>query len=160
MKDMNTDEIKKALDKVSANTKKGSKTFYRPLSKKDSELVREFYKIQMRDFYIPIGGNVGMKFKNGEGTLIAIGYNRVVIGDYGAYVEFTEDQIQLDNIKNRWPGKPYRPVKYLWMQTTDNTKTKVYFQQGTVAYADYKVGMYYVDPKDLIVDRDRPDFIC
>lgn len=137
-----------------------SKRFYRPLSKKDSALIREFYKIQVQDFHIPLKGSPDMEFRNQSGTLVAVGFNRVVIGDYGAYVGFTKDQMKLANIKNRWPGKPFRPVKYIWMQTIDDSKTKVYYQQGEVSYADYRVGMFYIDLKDLIVDRDRPDLIC
>lgn len=146
-------ELKKALDKVKQNTVKGSKTFYKPLPKEDAELVRDFYIQQVKDLYYCLDGDPDIELKNECGTLIAKGYNRVVVGDYGAYIEFTEDQIELDNIENRWPGKPYRPVKYIWMQTKDKQKTKIYFQQGTVAYADYKVGMYYVDPKDLVREK-------
>ena len=78
-----------------------------------------------------------------------MGYKRIVVGDYGAYIEIDPEDIIQENIKNKWPGKPKRPVKYIWMQTKDKEKTKIYFQQATVKYADYIPGMYYIDPKDI-----------
>ena len=95
------------------------------------------------------GGSKTIEFKNKARTLVAKGYKRVVVGDYGAYIEFAPEHIVHHNIKNKWPGKPSRPVKYIWMVTCDNEQTKVYFQQGTVGYADYKIGMYYITPEDL-----------
>lgn len=82
--------------------------------------------------------------------IIAQGFDRLVVGDYGAYLEISKDDIWHVNITPRWPGTPSRPVKYIWMVTKDNTNTKVYFQQATVNYADYKVGYYYVAPADVV----------
>lgn len=56
---------------------------------------------------------------------------------------------------SRWPCKPSKPVKYLWLETDDNTKTKIYLQQKTVKYADYKVGMFYVSPQEVIINIGR-----
>jgi hypothetical protein len=95
-------------------------------------------------------GNIYTNFFTPCGTEIARGYNRVVIGDYGAYIEFFPEQINVDAIENKFPGEPSRPVKYIWMQSKDESKVKVYFQKDTVAYADYKPNMYYISPKELL----------
>jgi hypothetical protein len=38
-------------------------------------------------------GNPHTRFKLKTGTLFAVGYERIVYGDHGAYVEFTKTQI-------------------------------------------------------------------
>ena len=134
------EETKKILQKVKDNVSRGH---YAPLPKEESEIVRKFYSEQIR---LPDEAHNAI-FHNETGTVIANGYNRMVVGDYGPYIEFTEDQIKLDNIEQRWPDTPDVGIKYVWMQTKDKEKTKVYFQKDTVAYADYKVGFYYVDPR-------------
>lgn len=135
-------EVERVLRLVRANLSRGS---YAPLSEEDSKIAREFYAEQVR--LPPEARNV--VFHNEAGTVIAKGYNRMVIGDYGPYIEFTEDQIVLENIEQRWAGKPKREIKYIWMQTKDEERTKVFWQYNTVPYADYKVGLYYVDPRTV-----------
>lgn len=91
-----------------------------------------------------------------DGTLIANGYNRIVVGDYGAFVEIRPDQILRDALKVA-PGQEYRVndprfrdrVKYFWYTAKDRSGVKIYFQQKTVTYADYKIGMYYISPYEL-----------
>lgn len=96
-----------------------------------------------------------------SGTLIAKGYNRIVIGDYGAFVEFTSEQAVKSNMIVQ-PGQEYRitdprfseRVKYFWYTAKDDSGVKIYFQQKTVTYADYLPGMYYVSPYELQVPGD------
>lgn len=85
-----------------------------------------------------------------KGTLICRDYNRVVVGDYGAYLEFTPEQllVTLDIPSDqRWRlDKPFVAsrnisLKYEWYEFLGE---KVYFQCSTVNYADYKVGHYYI----------------
>lgn len=116
-----------------------------PLDPEVSRLVRNHYASKL---VIPEKGSNQPVF-NLVGTQISNGYRRVCIGDYGAYVEIDPSQIIESAIKSKWPGKPYRPVKYIWMETTDSARTKVYFQQATVKYAGYLAGMYYVSPEDI-----------
>ena len=134
---------------IKERTKKGSKKYYKPLDDVDSYIVERVYKSRLK---IPTDGNNHTKFYNSDNTLLAVGYVRVVIGDYGPYIEFSKSQMQLNNIKQKWAGEPKRPVKYIWLQSKDQVKTKVYEQRGMVKYADYNVGMYYMDPKDLHTD--------
>lgn len=141
-------KLSEVLLEISKNTKKGSKNYYKPLDPEKSKIARDYYRTT---FYIPTDGDDTVEFYNKSGTQIAIGYNRVVIGDYGAYVEFDKEHMCLENIKQKWPGEPKRKVKYIWMETKDECKTKIYYQQGIVAYADYKVGCYYVTVGDVEV---------
>lgn len=91
-----------------------------------------------------------------SGTLIARGYKRIVIGDYGAFVEIGPDQINARVLRVK-PGQEYRindpqfadRVKYHWLTANDFSGIKVYFQQKTVSYADYLPGMYYISPYEL-----------
>lgn len=66
-----------------------------------------------------------------------------MIGDHGPFIELSEDQLVF-RPKPKWPGKPKRPVKYLWLLGPSGEK--IYKQMGTVSYADYRVGMYYISP--------------
>jgi hypothetical protein len=150
-KDVN--KIEAIIKKINRNMRIGS---YPPLPPDESRIIREHFA---NCIPLPIGG-ASAKILNAEGTIIGNGYTRIVIGDYGAYLEFDEDQIKLTNIIQRWAGKPTRDVKYIWMQTNDEENTKVYWQQDTVDYADYKVGMYYMDVLDAYTDDDEPNFIC
>ena len=132
--------VNEVLDLVLANMKRGR---YSPLSKDDSELIRSYWMTQ-----VPFPPHETPLLNRG-GTVLATNYERMVVGDYGAYLELAPEHVTLENLKLRWPGKPKRPVKYLWWQSKDTTQTKVYEQRGTVAYADYKVGMWYINPHDL-----------
>lgn len=83
---------------------------------------------------------------------IAIGYFRIVIGDYGAYVEIPELWMFKNKIKIK-PHEEYRlelpynaTVKYLWYCPTFDEDIKIYYQLRKVEYADYKPGYYYIAP--------------
>ena len=88
-----------------------------------------------------------------EGTLLANGYSRIVVGDYGAFVEIAKKDIIRKNIKNK-EGQEYRfrdayfadKVKYYWLTAKDNTDCKIYLQRKTVEYADYKPDYFYISP--------------
>lgn len=143
--------IQELLKKVKSNTTNGSKDFYKPFPPEESHQLRDFYKslLQAPGVDLPLEGQPDFEFYNKCGTLIARGYTRIVIGDYGPFIEIDASQIVMENIKNRWAGEPSRYVKYIWMETKDEIKTKVYYQKNVVEYADYKIDMYYIDPRDV-----------
>lgn len=107
-----------------------------------------------------VHGNKNCNIYSKSGTLVATGYNRVVIGDYGAFVEFDKTQVVSQNIKVK-AGQEYRyndeqyskNVKYLWLTAKDNSDCKIYFQKKTVDYADYKVEMFYISPYEVKTER-------
>lgn len=144
-------KILEIAKKLKNNVKKGSKNFYAPLPKEESNIIREYFKNHL---YISVEGDNNTSFYNHDGMILATGYDRVVIGDYGAYIEFSESNMHMQNIEHRWKNKGVgnRLIKYIWMQSKDDLKTKVYFQQAKVPYADYIPGKYYIDPSDLYTD--------
>jgi len=81
---------------------------------------------------------------------VTIGFKRIVHGGRGDYVEISNNQI----IKNalhipvdqRWRIDSNRAY-YIEYRTDDNVK--FYLQKKEVDYADYKIGMWYVSPRDL-----------
>lgn len=91
-----------------------------------------------------------------KGTLLASGYSRVVIGDYGAFLEISPEQIHSENLRIK-KGEEYRleprysHAKYIWLEPVDGSSVKVYYQQHKVTYADYLPGMYYVSPYEVIL---------
>lgn len=90
------------------------------------------------------------------GTALCIGYTRVVIGDYGAFIEISPAQICKDALCCK-PGQEFRyedprfakNVKYVWLTAKDLSDCKIYYQKKTVSYADYVPGMYYISPYEV-----------
>ena len=81
-----------------------------------------------------------------SGTPIATDYRRVVYGKRGAYVEFWPEQMVKENLRR---VKYERPNYFHEWRSNDCDAIMVYQQLRTVAYADYRIGMYYVAPGDL-----------
>jgi len=94
-----------------------------------------------------------------NGVLVAFAFNRVVLGERGAYVEFLEEQVHVDALKIpsdglwRLYGARGLSAYYIEYRTADNVK--VYHQRKRVAYADYVPGRYYISPKDLTNFRKK-----
>ncbi len=128
---------------------------YKSLDKDLSKEVKERY-LNTLPAGLNLQGNAEKELRTREGTVIAKGYTRVVIGDYGAFVEFSPEQAVLDNITVK-SGQEYRMtdryrnnVKYFWYTAKDKSDVKIYLQQRTVSYADYRPNMYYVSPFELM----------
>jgi hypothetical protein len=146
--------LETALEMAHERQQKGHAEFYRPLPEEASKIVREHYNRTLRQTQISENGcNDALVLKNDYGTIIATGYRRVVIGDYGAYIEFTKNQLIKDAIGPKWPGDQSREAAYIWCETKDASHTKVYLQQHKVQYANYKPGMYYVSPDDVFIEQ-------
>lgn len=92
-----------------------------------------------------------IKLYSKEGRLICKGYNRIVIGGRGPYVELTDENLIEEELyiptDKTWKLRSYN-VDYNEIRTK-SCDIKVYFQKRTVNYADYKVGMYYITPFEL-----------
>lgn len=97
-----------------------------------------------------------VKLCTDNGTLIAYGYNRVVIGDYGAFLEIETRDMNRNAIRVK-PGQEYRlnderfssHCKYIWLTVKDRSGVKIYYQLKTVDYADYQPGMCYISPYEV-----------
>jgi hypothetical protein len=97
---------------------------------------------------------------------IAAKMTRIVEGGRGDYMEIDEKDLIRWNIavpedqKWRHTSKWENKVYYFWWETKD--KVKLYEQQKTVNYADYKVGFWYVDPtlvEEVPDDEREPNVI-
>lgn len=96
------------------------------------------------------------------GKIVATDYLRVVLGDYGAYVEFDEEMLTIRESmllkeKQEWRNDPEylekrgltKKVKYVWyVWRTERggfqREVKVYRQLNPVKYADYLPGKFYI----------------
>ena len=92
-----------------------------------------------------------------SGTKICNRYRRIVVGDYGAFVEFDDCDMKGCPCFIVKPGQEYRiqdpkyskNVKYWWLTAIDDSGIKIYKQRRTVDYADYIPGMYYVSVHEV-----------
>lgn len=111
--------------------------------------VREEYRKRL--FLPEISYGEEIEFFTKSGTHIATGYERVVIGDRGPYIEFN-DEMMTDNLFVPWEQE-YRighgVCYYEEWRSNDDSYVKVYYQKRLVKYADYKLEMWYILPFDL-----------
>lgn len=123
---------------------------YKKLSEELSIKYRQLYKDNIPNFLNIDGGN---KLYTLNGTLLCNNYDRIVIGDYGAFIEFSIPACRLVIEK----GQEYRltpefkNVKYNWVTIPDGSHIKIYHQRGLVTYADYKIGKFYVSVHEVKV---------
>lgn len=83
-----------------------------------------------------------------DGTLFASGFNRVVHGGRGDYVEFEKEHILLP-LESKFGNDINNDnidIYYWWLFPVGHSEVKVYLQRKTVKYADYKIGKIYVSP--------------
>jgi hypothetical protein len=97
-----------------------------------------------------------MIFTKGSRLPIATGFVRVVHGGRGDYTEFTRDQILWENTFIP-PDQKYRVTDPRWTHKvyyiehrSKRDYVKIYDQKKLVNYADYKIGMIYISPNDII----------
>lgn len=132
---------------------------YAKLPSQLSRSARSLYHSQLPSEFNMNGDNLAV-LTTVEGTPIAKGYLRVVVGDYGAFIEISRDQMIKESLCAK-KGEEYRykdpsykdSVKYFWFTAKDNSDIKIYSQQKTVSYADYKAGCFYVCPYEVQVRR-------
>ena len=126
---------------------------YKPLPKELSIKQRRQYEKELPSCF-SLNGNLNCKIYDKYGHFLAKGYSRVVIGDYGAYIEIPLEKMILKDIIIK-PGQEYRflpefkNVKYHWYCLNNNPDIKIYYQKKTVLYADYKPEMFYISPYEL-----------
>ena len=114
-------------------------------------------------------GNETRKFYSKKGTLLAKGYIRIVYGDHGPYIEFDDRHL----IHENWKIRKIKGARawYDECEPIDGSRVTLYVQKKPVTmlpnppkgkysarnnrkegYADYKVGMLYISPDDLICE--------
>ena len=110
-------------------------------------------KVSNHDSYeqrlnIPIIGQATLQFFTRSHVHCASGYDRIVIGGRGPYVEF--DVRHLD--QNSLSEITYEHYYYIELRTIVDY-VKVYAQLHRVDYADYTPGKFYISPFDLYDDH-------
>lgn len=126
---------------------------YAPLPESFSRQIKKFY-LKNLPKGLKVHGDT-KKLRDPSGNSICDGYRRIVIGDYGAYVEFTKDQLNSNaNLKIKY-GQEYREdnhynCKYSWLTNSGNY-VKIYLQKERVKYADYIPGLYYIHVDEVEV---------
>lgn len=133
------------------------KYLYQPLPNDLSQRYREFFKENVPNFLCIDGDEVTLT--TSVGTPICNKYDRIVIGDYGAFIEFSKEAIASEFVIQ--PGQEYRvyddkyksSVKYVWLTANDESGVKIYNQRRGVRYADYKPNKYYVSVHEVFVNN-------
>lgn len=118
--------------------------------------VRQKY-IDNLPWWCLLKGSTECKLYTHSGTQIATGYDRIVVGDYGAFIEIRPERMLLGNVMIQ-PGQEYRVLdeqysrrcKYHWYTARDHSGVKLYYQQRPVSYADYLPGMWYVSVYEVL----------
>lgn len=119
---------------------------YKPLPADLSKKYREYFNENIPDYF---KDNPARQIVTKNGSVIATLYNRIVIGDYGAFIEFNKAQANTELFvvakgQEYRMSEKYSHVKYYWLTINDGSNIKIYYQRKGVSYADYKPDMYYV----------------
>ena len=144
---MKNRSLEELINFIQENIKIGT---YIPLNKIESKIIRNYY---LEELNFELKKDVEI-FDLITGIKIASGYERIVVGDYGPYLEINSNQIEFDNLyikqNQSWRlnSEKFKNVKYYWYEIAENS-AKIYYQISTVKYADYKVGYYYVSPYEI-----------
>ena len=86
-----------------------------------------------------------------DGTLFASDYIRIVHGGRGDYMELKKEDIVV-KLKSHFiqelpKNLPTTESYYYYYLEPIGRTEKVYWQNRKVKYADYKIGLFYIDPK-------------
>lgn len=127
---------------------------YKPLASDLSMKYRQYFKDNIPEWLNIDGGSETIYTKNN--SPICDGFDRIVIGDYGAFIEFSGSPYSNSFIIKQ--GQEYRVfdkqysngVKYIWLTIDDKSNIKIYFQKKKVLYADYIPHKFYVSVHEVI----------
>lgn len=141
------------MNTLKIEAKLAEKYGYKKLTDTLSGQYRRFFYENIPDGLCLFGGGT---LQTSRGSTICNTYNRIVVGDYGAFVEFADKPEETAFIIA--PGQEYRVtderysknVKYIWMTVPDGSGIKIYYQKKRVTYADYLPGMYYVSVHEVV----------
>lgn len=122
---------------------------YKKLPKELSDKLRAIYQSNI-PIFLNINGDGALYSKNGY--LICEHYDRIVVGDYGAFVEFSVAPVEFVTKRGQeYRRDPkYSNVKYYWLTLPKDNSVKIYLQKKEVTYADYKPEKYYVSVHEVL----------
>ena len=108
---------------------------------------------------IPQEGHPDAQFYSVSSTLLAVGFVRIVLGGRGAYLEFSREHMQMGNLHipedQKW-RLTNDMAYYIEYRSHDEANVKIYHQKRPVDYADYKVGLFYISPGDVVIKIVSP----
>ena len=121
---------------------------YKKLPKELSDKLRVIYQANIPHF---LNMNGGGSLYSKSGYLICEHYDRIVVGDYGAFVEFSVAPVEfVTKHGQEYRHDPkYANVKYYWLTLPKDDSVKIYHQKKEVTYADYKPEKYYVSVHEV-----------
>lgn len=123
---------------------------YKPMPKEYSKRCREIYRETLPSWAKIEGDNKPLY--STAGTLLCKAYDRIVIGDYGAFIEVKPSDMLTDNLcvakgqEYRYTDRYKDRIKYYWLTAKDGSNVKVYQQLKGVTYADYQPDRFYISP--------------
>ena len=140
---------------------------YRPLTSIYENRQQDKNKVESELLLSEVGNNDQIFYTN-KGDVLATGYNRIVYGDHGPYIEFSTDQIKCP-LYRKFNQIAKADAFYEWLIPKGDPSVKVYYQLRTVenlknpppggfrgnreeGYADYQIGFIYISPWDLKVE--------
>ena len=143
------------MNTLKIEAKLAEKYKYKSLPTDLSQKYREYFLSNIPEGLYTYGDKSIVLYSN-KHTPICNGYTRIVVGDYGAFVEFSQPQCASEFTIQ--PGQEYRihdqryknNVKYIWLTLPDNSGIKIYLQRKTVSYADYIPSYFYVSVHEVI----------
>lgn len=141
------------MNTLKIEAKLAQKYSYKPLPKELSAKYREYFTENIPTFLHIQGSETPLYTLND--SLICDRYNRIVIGDYGAFIEFDRPADESHVVIQ--PGQEYRihdpkyqkNVKYQWYTIKDGSNIKIYKQCRRVSYADYLPGKLYISVHEV-----------
>jgi ribosomal protein S18 acetylase RimI-like enzyme len=148
------------LPEISPKSTKWKSTVDSPNRERDRQRIEKEYNL-------PEKGSNEFIFYDKNGKILSIGYERVVYGDHGPYIEFTTEQINWEVFVHhqiKGPASYYhehynidkRVMLYNQFKTVHNIPNppegKYSFNNNrSEGYADYNIGRLYLDPDDLVI---------
>ncbi len=131
---------------------------YKAIPQNYRDEVHNFYKDNLPPNF-RLEGDTAPLFSS-SGLKLCEGYNRIVIGDYGAFVEVAPNNIINENIRIH-PGQEYRDFNPRYNHTVfslltpdDDSGIKICFQKKEVEHGDFKPGCYYISPYDCFYPKN------
>lgn len=127
---------------------------YKPLDPELSAKYRDFFRANIPDWLKIDGADEPLYTSNG--TMICESYERIVVGDYGAFVEFScaKDYFNIQRGQEYRLSERYKNVKYIWLTIDDGSCVKIYHQRRGVLYADYMPCKFYVSVHEVFNEVD------
>jgi len=118
----------------------------------DPEKKQKLVEGYRKRLLIPVDTPTVLNLNTINGTHIAKGYTRIVIGERGPYIEFEDSHMVAENMfipdDQKWRLQSSAAYYNEW-RSVDAANVKIYHQKKVVDYADYKVGMWYISPFEL-----------